>query len=189
MLDRHWGVSEEINPYAAPQSEFLFAKEPDGALPHGSRGRRLVASLIDSLIVLVIFMPLQFLTGTFQREFARQQAGAGLLDFNPENLIWSAAGFLLIVAINWGFLANGQTIGKKALGLRIDAITGGVCERSRIITRRMLVLQIIYLIPGVNFLFMFVDCMMIFREDRRTLHDMIAGTRVVDIRQGAAASV
>jgi len=175
-------MNEEYNPYAAPKSTVLTAPLPNEGLPLASRWHRLVASFLDSLILGVIFMPLQFLTGTYQREAARQAAGGSIFAFRPENMLWAAFGVILLVGINWNFLLNGQTIGKKALKLRIDNVEGGPCDRGRIITRRIVVVQVLYLIPVLNFIFMIVDCLMIFRSNKRTLHDEIAGTKVVDLR-------
>lgn len=175
-------MNEEYNPYAAPKSSVLTASVPEEGLPLASRWHRLVASFLDSLILMVIFMPLQFLTGTFQREAARQAAGGSMFAFRPENMLWAAFGVILLVGINWNFLLHGQTIGKKALKIRIDRVEGGPCDRARIITRRIVAVHALYLIPGLNFLFMLVDCLMIFRSNKRTLHDEIAGTKVVDLR-------
>ena len=181
-------MNEEFNPYAAPQSETLTAPSTDdSSLPLAGRWRRVGASFIDSLIIMPVVLPLQFYFGTIQREMERQAAGGSMFNFNPENILWSAFGFIFIVAINWVFLLKGQTIGKKAVKIRIDSISGGACERSKIILKRMLPMQIIYLIPGINFIFMIVDCLMIFRLDKRTLHDLIAGTKVVDLRSQITA--
>ncbi len=175
-------MNEEYNPYAAPKSAVLTASVPEQGLLLASRWHRLVASFLDSLILMAVFLPLQFLTGAFQRETARQAAGGSMFAFRPENMLWAAFGMIFLVSINWNFLLNGQTIGKKALNIRIDRVEGGPCDRTRIITRRIAAVQILYLIPVFNFLFMFVDCLMIFRSNKRTLHDEIAGTKVVDLR-------
>ncbi len=175
-------MSEEFNPYAAPKSVVLTAPVAESELPLASRWYRVVASFLDSLILMVVLMPAQFLAGTYQKEAARQAAGGSMFAFNPESLLWSAAGLALLIGINWNFLLNGQTIGKKVLKIRIDRIEGGPCARARIITHRMIVVHVLYLIPLINFLFMIVDCLMIFRSNKRTLHDEIAGTKVVDLR-------
>lgn len=177
-------MNAEFNPYAPPKTTELSAPVAHNHdLPLAGRGHRLAASFLDSIISMAFILPVQFFTGTFQREMARQAAEGSVLAFRPENLLWSALGFMFLVAINWKLLAKGQTIGKLVLKIRIDRVEGGPCERGRIILRRMLVLNVIYLIPGINFIFILVDSLMIFRKDKRTLHDMIAGTKVVDVRQ------
>ena len=175
-------MNEEYNPYAAPKSTVLTAPVPNEGLPLASRWHRFVASFLDALILSVVVLPLQYFAGAYQREAARQAAGASIFAFKPETLLWAALGVIVLIGINWNFLLNGQTIGKKALKLRIDNVEGGPCDRGRIITRRILVVQILHLIPVLNFIFMIVDCLMIFRSNKRTLHDEIAGTKVVDLR-------
>ena len=175
-------MSEEFNPYAAPKSTVLTAPVPNEGLPLASRWHRFVASFLDALILSVVVLPLQYFAGAYQREAARQAAGGSIFAFKPETLLWAALGVIVLIGINWNFLLNGQTIGKKALKLRIDNVEGGPCDRGRIITRRILVVQILHLIPVLNFIFMIVDCLMIFRSNKRTLHDEIAGTKVVDLR-------
>jgi len=175
-------MSEEYNPYAAPKSTILTAPVPNEGLPLASRWHRFVASFLDSLILSVVVLPLQYLTGAYQREAALQAAGSSIFAFRPESIFWAAFGVILLVGINWNFLLNGQTIGKKALKLRIDNVEGGPCDRGRIITRRIVVVQVLFLIPVLNVLFMIVDCLMIFRSNKRMLHDELAGTKVVDLR-------
>jgi len=175
-------MNDEFNPYAAPSAAALTAPIPNQDLPLASRWHRFVASFLDGLILMAIFTPLQYLTGTFQREAARQAAGGSIFAFRPENILWAVAGMVIMVGINWHFLLNGQTIGKKALNIRIDRLEGGPCDRARIVTRRIMAMQIVYLVPVINFIFMVVDTLMIFRSNKRTLHDEIAGTKVVDLR-------
>ncbi|UPT72731.1 MAG: RDD family protein [Elusimicrobiota bacterium] len=71
---------------------------------------------------------------------------------------------------------TGQTIGKRWVGIRIvlkeGLVNGGFVTN---VVKRGLVNGLLCLIP-VYFL---VDCAFIFRDDRRCLHDMIAGTCVI----------
>jgi uncharacterized RDD family membrane protein YckC len=43
----------------------------------------------------------------------------------------------------------------------------------------MLVTSLLSALAGIGWIFALVDALFIFREDRRCLHDFIAGTRVV----------
>ena len=42
-------------------------------------------------------------------------------------------------------------------------------------------LAVIAQIPFAGGIFSLIDCLFIFREDRRCIHDLIAGTKVVDV--------
>lgn len=176
-------MDESFNPYAPPVSADLSAPVADVELPLASRRRRVAASFLDSLVLGVIIVPLQYYFGTFQRDEQREAAGVSIFAIGTEDILWAAAYLLGFVAINWTFLANGQTIFKNILKLRVDRMEGGPCDRTRNVTRRIVLVQVLYLIPFVNILFIIVDCLMIFRRNKRTLHDEFAGTKVVYLGQ------
>ena len=71
---------------------------------------------------------------------------------------------------------DGQTLGKKAVGIRIvkkdTGENGGFVSN---VLLRIIVNGLLGIIP----LYGLVDILFIFREDRRCIHDMIAGTVVV----------
>ena len=75
---------------------------------------------------------------------------------------------------------SGQTVGKKIVGIRIVRPDGGRASFPRLLFLRYLVPGLIGAIPLVGFLFALVDALFIFAEDRRTLHDKIADTIVVN---------
>jgi uncharacterized RDD family membrane protein YckC len=77
---------------------------------------------------------------------------------------------------------HGQTVGKRLLGIRIvrvqdDANPGFV----HAVLLRSVVPIIIRAIPMFGLGFWLVDVGCIFRTDKRCLHDLIAGTKVVQI--------
>ncbi|HWA27739.1 MAG TPA: RDD family protein [Lacunisphaera sp.] len=87
------------------------------------------------------------------------------------------AGLLVIqvVLLSW----RGQSVGKLLLGIRIVAANGAPAGFARAFVLRGLLPFIIEQIPLFGLLFLFVDSCFIFRDDRRCLHDLIAGTVVV----------
>ncbi len=177
-------MDANFNPYAAPQSNVLQAPESAGDFPLASRWKRLGGIFLDGLIGAIVVLPIHFLTGNFQKVMEQSQSGQRtMFTFQGDQILWDLLGLGVMLAINWHFLAKGQTIGKMIVKTRIVLIDGSPCERSRIILRRMLPLHIAQQIPIVNLLFGIVDMFMIFRENRRTLHDEIAGTKVIDISQ------
>ena len=71
---------------------------------------------------------------------------------------------------------DGQTIGKKALNTRVVSVTTGL--NAGFMTN---VALRAWLNAGINIvpLYALVDVLLIFREDKRCVHDLIAGTKVV----------
>jgi uncharacterized RDD family membrane protein YckC len=72
---------------------------------------------------------------------------------------------------------DGQTVGKKVLGIRIVKMDTG--ENGGFVPNVLLRLIVNGLI-GVIPLYGLVDILFIFRSVRRCIHDLIAGTQVVD---------
>lgn len=158
------------NPYAAPQSD---VERSTSAGELASRGKRLLAVIVDAIIVSVITVPLYFVFGIWSSlangSFVTLLI-AGLLSFG----VW--------VAINYVPLEKtGQTIGKKLLGIQIVGVDSRqILPALDIILKRMLPITIAANIPFIGRIAGLVDALMIFRADRRCGHDLIAGTIVVD---------
>lgn len=174
-------MSDPINPYAPPQVDILPPVDPSKNERLASPWRRLGASLLDALILSAINLPLMWFTGYFTRTFQRASQGNNSA-FEPEQLVWGAVGFVVMVVVNWNHLAVGETIGKRALGLRIVRKSGEATDRNHIILRRILPLQIVSLIPYIGPFLALLDSLFIFRSAHNTLHDDIADTKVVDLR-------
>ena len=130
---------------------------------------RLAAVIIDGLIVLGLFI-IVFLAGVVS--FGLEGGLLGLLVLIPV--------YLAVLIVQMILLAmRGQTIGKIILRIRIvDSVTGAHPGWARLILLRTLVQSIIASIPFIGFIYALVDALFIFRADHRTIHDLIAGTRV-----------
>ena len=104
-------------------------------------------------------------------------------------LAFSAGGFVLFVAMNGYLLAKrGQTVGKWVVGTRIVyASNDGLPTLATTLGVRYGVVWLINLIPIVNNVFGLIDALFIFRRDRRCLHDLIAGTKVINVESPASA--
>ena len=88
--------------------------------------------------------------------------------------------FLVVIGINWYFLHKyGQTIGKRAVGIKVVQTDGRRCELWRFIFLRYMVTAMMDAIPLVGALVSIVDPLMIFGQEQRCLHDLIANTIVV----------
>ena len=153
--------------YRPNDSGGMPAEEPATEL--ASPWVRLAAVIIDGLIVLGLFI-IVFLAGVVS--FGLEGGLLGLLVLIPV--------YLAVLIVQMILLAmRGQTIGKIILRIRIvDSVTGAHAGWARLILLRTLVQSIIASIPFIGFIYALVDALFIFRADHRTIHDLIAGTRV-----------
>lgn len=124
-----------------------------------TRGERFRAALADALLVAIPYV----IASTNQVPDAVRLVG----------LVGTFA--LLGVQLYW-VSTLGQTIGKKLVGTRIvlkDTLQNGGFVTN--VLKRGLVTGLLNLVPG----FFLVDSLFVFREDRRCIHDFIAGTCVI----------
>jgi len=164
---------QDSNPYNAPASPVADVDHP-GEQQLADRGMRLVAAIIDTIIMLAVLVPLMFVGGYVSTIMSGQKPGFGT------QAMWAGIGFLVFLVIQgYPLNATGQTWGKKLLKLRIVDLEGRKPEFSRLVSLRYLTTQVIALIPFLGTLYGLVNVLFIFGEDRRCLHDKIAGTRVV----------
>ena len=159
--------------YAPPIAEVAdvsTAGEPQLA----GRGARLGGAIIDGVILLGLW----WLVGLFTpwNIFSPKMAEGGIVALLGMQLL----GLLLFALVN-GYLlmTRGQTIGKLLLGMRIVRPDGSAASPGRIIGLRYAVGWLLSALPFVGMVYALVDCLLIFRADRRCLHDMIADTIVV----------
>lgn len=139
------------------------------------RGARLVAVLIDGLIQMAIMVPVLMVTGVFK----------SIASGNPPgflfNLMMGVVGMVVYFLINGKFLATqGQSIGKKVMKVRIvSAETGQIITLQDLAAKRYAPVFLATQVPFIGGLFGLADCLLIFRDDRRCIHDLIANTKVV----------
>jgi uncharacterized RDD family membrane protein YckC len=74
---------------------------------------------------------------------------------------------------------RGQTIGKRWMAIKIVKLDGSAPGFVHAVLLRGFVNGLIGAVPYLGFVYTLVDLLMICRDDRRCLHDMIASTRVV----------
>lgn len=161
-----------VNPYQAPKA--VVADQAPGAGELAGLGQRLGAALIDLLIALVYAVPMFFIMGLGTYISQNTEPPIGL------TLLSTVLGFVFFVLIHGYFLKkNGQTIGKKLLGIRITDLDDQVPPFGKLIALRYLPITLVTLIPFIGNLLVLVDVLFIFRSDRRCVHDLIAGTQVV----------
>ena len=176
-------MSDTFNPYAAPQTENLVSLEQSTIdFPPATRLRRLGAVLIDTIIVMLAMFPAAIIITLFSRGWDEMRASPNI-HFNTREPFWACVALVVEIAINWRLLANGQTIGKHLLKMRVVRVSdGSPCSRQQNILWRILPVRILCMLPFFGGLFSLFDALMIFRKNRFTMHDDIACTKVVDLR-------
>lgn len=153
---------------AAPVVPVVTAElEPAG------RGTRLLAQIIDGLTGGIMVLPglALMLMGGQGRNNPLALIGVGLIVL--------AVLALLVIQI-YLLTTRGQTIGKKLMSVKIvvfddDSNPGFV----KAVLLRLFVNGLIGAVPFVGAVYSLVDICFIFRDDRRCIHDLIAGTKVV----------
>lgn len=169
------------NPYETPQAVEMPPVFVDGTqLALASPWMRLVSQLIDMVIVMVVVLPVLFLTGIVSALSNARMGGNTIQSFMVQ-MGAAVLGLVIYIAVNWVFLAKGQTIGKKLMKLQIVRKNGQAIDRMRIITHRILPIQLVSQIPCLGGIVALVDALLIFRAERNTLHDDIADTKVIQL--------
>jgi len=175
------------NPYAPPAARVQDVAETTGPGALADRGTRFGAFIIDDLILAVVLGPVLWFG--FRRLMSAAAAGTDLSDeltflrtFSVGNpgAPYTGLLFLIWAIITIVFVAgNGQSIGKRTLGIKVVRTDGSKASFWRIFLLRNVVNAIPSLIPIVSWVYWLVDTLMIFGESRQCLHDKIASTIVV----------
>ncbi len=175
----------ERNPYAPPQAEVRDAPAaPPTVGTLATRTLRLAGAIGDSVASAVFVVPFLMFTGDWTA------AIAGELSYGTIAL----GGFASFTAMQGYLLATrGQTVGKWLVGTRIiRADNDEVPTLARTLGLRygtlalglpstLLVLVWAGVIAYPLIVFGLIDIALIFRRDRRCLHDLIARTKVVAV--------
>jgi uncharacterized RDD family membrane protein YckC len=140
------------------------------SLSLASIGKRFMAFFIDSFIIGIPFGIIVAIV-----LFAGYSGG----QFRPENFLaiqlfsWSS---LVIMVIYEGLMlgARGQTLGKIAMGIKVVRADGGDLTKGQAWGRAAMRQVLVSCLCIINYLPAF------FTPDRTALHDMVAGTRVVN---------
>jgi len=168
-------ASLEQNRYAPPQATVSdVAMSADGP-QLASRGRRLGAVILDSIILGVLGVGILSLLG--RSPFS--PPASGMVGFVAGNFV---VGVIVFLAVNGYLLVKrGQTVAKSLLGLRIVRPDGEAVTAGRILGLRYGVGYLIGMVPFLGGIYGLIDALLIFRDTRRCLHDNIADTIVIRV--------
>ena len=121
--------------------------------------RRLAALILDSLVVGVPVATLVYLfTGTWDIDTPLNQV-AGTL-------------YSMIVPVMW----TGYTVGKRIMGIRIVKVDGSEVGLGTMALRTLVGGLVYFITLGIALLVSVI--LVAVREDKRSIHDLIAGTYV-----------
>ena len=167
------------NPYAPPQAAVEDVAAPSTGELAG-RGVRLGTAILDFIIAMVMIgLPFGIsialsgaaFSGKGHPNYAALGGIGGLF-----TLVGATAYFCLTVI----FVArNGQTIGKKIMGIKVVRSDGSPASLGRIFWLRNVLPGVLGAIPKLGIVFGFIDPLLIFGQARQCLHDKIADTIVI----------
>lgn len=144
------------------------------AITLAGRGRRFIATAIDCVLVPIVALALMLVTGVL--EHAEDFIGAKPL---WRGLLLGLSSYLLLNG--WLLWQRGQTIGKAVMGIAIVGNADGARLPlwKLLLARGPFFLATYAIVLGPLALLPVLDCAFIFRKDRRCLHDLVSGSRVV----------
>lgn len=172
----------EINPYAPPETTLIPPPLPPEDAPLASPWRRLGGAFLDGLAVMLASIPVAWVLEKLGVHTNAFSSGPNGFSFRLEGFVGTTISFLVWMLINWSHLARGETLGKRLLGMKVVRKDGRPIPRANIITDRTLPVYLVSIVPGVGSLFVLIDCLLIFRSGRNTLHDDLAKTKVIKVR-------
>lgn len=141
-----------------------------------SRSSRLGAVLLDSVFAMLFLIPGFLILMAFGDRTNKEDPVLGI-----GILILALGGFAFAVTQLVLLSSRGQTLGKKAVSIKIVKIDDGSNPGFLgAVVLRAGVPQVIGVIPFIGAIFGIVDILFIFSEERRCLHDHIASTIVVE---------
>jgi len=164
-------VASNFNPYQPP----AFEPEPSAGsdargAPLASRTDRLLAATIDMVVDSAVLVPIGYLVD-------------GEWNFPLYGYGWMAAAFIVWTAIHGYFIVkSSQTIGKRLLRLKVVNFSDGQPTPAvKIVFLRKLPMNLLGAVPIVGGIGLLIGIAFIFGPERRCIHDIIAGTKVVQL--------
>jgi uncharacterized RDD family membrane protein YckC len=159
------------NPYAPPTTPtFPWPAHDAFQAPLASRSARLWACILDWLVAVAAILP-----GFVMAAVSAPHGGEG----------FAVLGVLCLLALwvfQWYLVSTtGQTLGKRWAGIRIVKVDGRPVSFASAVLMRSWLFTIITNVPLIGGMIWLVDLLCIFGDERRCLHDFLAGTKVVQV--------
>ncbi len=162
----------EENIYKSPESEINVNSNNEPEL--ATRGRRLWASMIDGFTIAIVTIPAMYFTGGFDG------ISEGVKPAFTYTLLFGLLGIVIFFMINLNSLkATGQTLGKKVAGIKVVTQDGELPTLRKHFLKRYSVYFVPGQIPVVGQILSTLNILFIFGKNKRCVHDIAAGTKVV----------
>ncbi len=182
------------NPYAPPTARVADIADAGSTVELAGRGQRLGAFIVDLVIGCLLYIPPAVVAWLHWNP-----GQPWLSNFLNGGLRITGVLVLILIVVTIVLVARyGQTIGKRAVGIRVARPDGSKASLGRIFWLRNVVNGVLGAVVGgllgavmgllhfagvsallVGYLYPLVDTLMIFGAPRRCLHDSIADTIVV----------
>lgn len=156
---------------ASPKPEKAKMAGTTAGASLASRGERLIAAIIDAVVMCVVLGPIMLVMG-----FMGIWGQSMLVNQIVSTIIAGA----VFVGVNYVFLKEGQTVGKKVLNLRIVGRDNQLKSVDELLLKRYAPVWGVGLIPYIGGLLALINVLCIFRDNRACIHDDIAETKVVN---------
>lgn len=170
-----------MNPYEAPADLDVLGPEPAGEPALASLQQRFTGAMLDRLILYGCSIP--GLVAMAVLPPPETFGEPGLHEVTSALLGMGALGMFCISLYQWNLIATvGQSLGKQMVGIRIVKVDGSAVGFANGVVARVWALGFVagVLNPLIlGWVVMLADALFIFRSDRRCLHDLLAGTKVV----------
>jgi uncharacterized RDD family membrane protein YckC len=165
-------ASDGDSRYAPPASKVAdVAGAQDAEL--ASRWSRLFAAVLDSVVLMLLgtLLGLVLAAAGFGSALKMFAPGPGRNPFAPAPMAGMFGIAMFMVVNGWLLMDRGQTVGKAMLGVRIVRRDGSKASALRILGLRYGLSSALNMLPFVGGLYALIDCLLIFRQSRRCLHD------------------
>ena len=168
------------NPYAPPRAMVTDVRDPAGEIVLADRGTRLGAAMLDGIIFsALVYLPLLFIFGI--------GLGSGsLISSRPNSTVLIIGAVLTLGGFGaWCWftikyvMANGQSIAKRLLGIKVIRSDGTAVSFGRLFWLRNVLSSLIGVVPLLGVVYTLADMLFIFATSRQCLHDKLADTIVV----------
>jgi uncharacterized RDD family membrane protein YckC len=178
------------NPYLPPASDVNAGAQPPMAGQLAERGTRFVSQIVDGLLFMAVLVP-ALIAGFHSGAFRDGGSTALFRSFfaSAVGIVSGVAWLGLIVYQAYLVATSGQSIAKKLFKIKIVKVDGSPVNFVSGVLVRNWLMMVLQQIPGVNLILPLLDALFIFRQDRRCIHDLIAGTKVIQLTGAAQIRV